>query len=55
MRYVVCLFFWLWGLPVSEFEERIPSPFAPSGSDSLNFKLSIESGTPSQPLQDILL
>jgi type II secretory pathway predicted ATPase ExeA len=31
------------------------SPFAPSGSNSLNFKLLIESGTPSQPLQDILL
>jgi hypothetical protein len=33
----------------------IYSPFAPSGSDSLNFKLPIESGTQSQPLQDLLL
>ena len=24
MRYVVCLFFWLWRLPVAEFEEYIP-------------------------------
>ena len=31
------------------------SPFAPSGSNSLNFKLPIESSTQSQPLQDILL
>jgi hypothetical protein len=28
MRDVVCLFFWLWGLPVAEFAERIPSCFA---------------------------
>ena len=28
MRYVVCLFFWLWGLPVAEVEERIPSCFS---------------------------
>jgi hypothetical protein len=34
---------------------RDNSPFAPSGSNFLNFKLPIESGTQSQPLQDILL
>ena len=35
MRYVVCLFFWLGGLPVAEFEEYIPSCFSffCSGSD----------------------
>ena len=47
------------GLPhlrkLREIMEHIYSPFAPSGSDSLNFKLPIESGTQSQPLQDILL
>jgi len=34
---------------------RINSPFAPSGSNYLNFKLSVESSTQSQPLQDVLL
>jgi hypothetical protein len=39
------------------YRKQLPlySPFAPSGSNSLNFKLLIESGTQSQPLQDILL
>src|SRR6266852_1733988 len=31
------------------------SPFAPSGSHFLNFKLPVESSTQSQPLQDVLL
>ena len=34
MRYVGCLFLWLWGLPVAEFEERIPSYFAFFGAGS---------------------
>ena len=33
----------------------IPSPFAPSGSNCLNFKLPVESSIQSQPLQDVLL
>ena len=37
------------------FEITNFSPFAPSGSHCLNFKLPIESSTQSQPLQDILL
>jgi len=37
------------------FFERMISPFAPSGSHCLNFKLPVESSTQSQPLQDVLL
>ena len=31
------------------------SPFAPSGSHCLNFKLSVQSSPQSQPVQDVLL
>jgi hypothetical protein len=45
----------LFWLPENAEEILYSSPFAPSGSNSLNFKLPIESGTQSQPSQDILL